>query len=511
MKILTNIARVLVGCLFIFSGIIKNNDPKGTGIKLNEYFDVFAAATQVKQDSLYITINDNLGNKESLVSVLTTFDSVTNLECNQSAVGKTYELNTTDSSNSRDSVLSSDFFVVYQGNSIFNKKYTFNGKYNTINVLVLAGKDSILFKKSFALNANTKFESNTSLPVFKFVKKESMWVGFFRGLRPYSVLFAIIMCVLEVTLGFAVLIGWKPKLTIGLTIILIVFFSFLTFYSAYYNKVTDCGCFGDFIKLKPWTSFGKDIILLVLLLFLYYRRNYIVPFFSKLFSWNAVTLVTLGLTAFAVYCNSYLPVWDFLPYEVGNNIKTMMTAPAGQRQNDSIQMVFVYEKGGVKKDFMLSALPKSEDGWKYLDRKDSIIIKGWKSKIHDFDFSKREDSDIKIKDSLLNGSGYQLLIISGFVEKGYEDAWAEIKTLATDAKAKGIQVYGATSSSLADADVFAVQQQLPFKFNTADNVLLKTMARSNPMVMLWKDATILGKWSCRSIPDIKKIEKLMSK
>ena len=84
MKILTNIARVLVGCLFIFSGIIKNNDPKGTGIKLNEYFDVFAAATQVKQDSLYITINDNLGNKESLLVLnspelkLKNFDATSN-------------------------------------------------------------------------------------------------------------------------------------------------------------------------------------------------------------------------------------------------------------------------------------------------------------------------------------------------------------------------------------------------------------------------------------------------
>jgi hypothetical protein len=157
----------------------------------------------------------------------------------------------------------------------------------------------------------------------------------------------------------------------------------------------------------------------------------------------------------------------------------------------------------------MTSLPKAEDGWKYLDRKDSVIMKGWKSPIHDFGFSKREDNDINIKDSILNGHGYQLLIISGDIEKSNEDAWADVKQMAIDAKAKGIQVYAVTSSSIAEADLFTSEQQLPFKFNNADNVLLKTMMRSNPGVIFWKDATVLGKWSSRNIPKIQKLEKLM--
>ena len=35
------IARILVGLLFIFSGLIKANDPIGFGYKLQEYFEVF--------------------------------------------------------------------------------------------------------------------------------------------------------------------------------------------------------------------------------------------------------------------------------------------------------------------------------------------------------------------------------------------------------------------------------------------------------------------------------------
>lgn len=512
MKILTNITRILVGCLFMFSGIIKSNDPKGTGIKLNEYFDVFASAVQVKQDSVLIKVTGGVNGKiDSVWKNINTSDSIKTIECNTSYI-------TVDKEDSTAPKLAT-FYVVYDNEVVSTIKLekltqieseewiTDSISGTPAYVKVATGSDSVLF--SYKTGESKKKEISYNLPLYKFAKKESIWVAFFRGMRPYSVLLAIIMCVLEVALGFAILIGWKPKLTIWLTIILIVFFTFLTFYSAYFNKVTDCGCFGDFIKLTPWTSFGKDVVLLILILFLYFRRNHIVPFFSKLFSWNAVTVVTLGSIAFAVYCNSYLPIWDFLPYKTGFNVRELMVPPAGQRANDSVQMVFIYEKNGVKQNFMINALPKSEDGWKYVDRKDSIIIKGYKHKYSDFGFAKRDENDIDIKDSLLNAKKYQILIISGALEKSNEDAWAEIKTLATDAKSKGISVYAATSSSIDEADAFVVQNQLPFKFNNADNTLLKTMARSNPLVMFWYDGKILGKWSCRSVPELKKLEKLM--
>ena len=42
MKLLKEFSRYFVGGLFIFSGLIKVNDPVGTSIKLEEYFEVFA-------------------------------------------------------------------------------------------------------------------------------------------------------------------------------------------------------------------------------------------------------------------------------------------------------------------------------------------------------------------------------------------------------------------------------------------------------------------------------------
>ncbi|MES2616593.1 MAG: BT_3928 family protein [Bacteroidota bacterium] len=455
-----------------------------------------------------------MGHEDSSWVNLNIHDSAKYLEINNSAVQKSMVENDADTTGaSMDSVYTTELFVVMDGNTLFQQKYTLKTSEatHTFKLYAVSGSDSTLLDKSYTIASTKKLEEIAGLNVSPLIKDESIFVGFFRALKPYAVFFSVLLCVLEVVLGFAILIGWKPKLILWTTLITIVFFSFLTWYSAVFNKVTDCGCFGDFIKLEPWTSFFKDLVLLILILFLFIRRKHIVPLFSKWFSINAMCIFTLMSISFAVYCNSYLPVWDFLPYEVGNNIKTMMTAPAGQRNSDSVQMVFIYEKDGVKKSFMLNALPKSEEGWKYVDRKDSIIIKAWKSNIHDFDFGKRDEKDVNIKDSILNGHGYQLLIISTELNKSNEDAWEDIRLMATDAKANGIQVYAATSSMLEEADAFSNEMQLPFKFNNADQTLLKTMMRSNPGVYFFKNGTVLGKWSSRNIPKIKKLQKLMTK
>ena len=84
----------------------------------------------------------------------------------------------------------------------------------------------------------------------------------FEYLVPFTLILSVILCTLEIVIGLALLMNYKIKITSVVLLSLILFFTFLTFYSAYFNKVTDCGCFGDAIKLSPWESFTKDIMLL---------------------------------------------------------------------------------------------------------------------------------------------------------------------------------------------------------------------------------------------------------
>ena len=59
-------------------------------------------------------------------------------------------------------------------------------------------------------------------------------------LMPFALIMAAGICIVEIVLGVMVIIGARPKITSRLLMAMILFFTFLTFYSAYFNKVTDC-------------------------------------------------------------------------------------------------------------------------------------------------------------------------------------------------------------------------------------------------------------------------------
>ncbi|MBL7883592.1 MAG: DoxX family membrane protein, partial [Bacteroidia bacterium] len=139
-------------------------------------------------------------------------------------------------------------------------------------------------------------------------------------LVPLALPLAVFICIFEIILGFSLLIGSRVKLTLWLSLLMILFFTFLTFYSAYYNKVTSCGCFGDAIPLTPWQSFYKDVSLLVLIIILFIGKKYLTPIVGSTFETILVAIIIIAAVAFPIYTINYLPVIDFRPYAIGKNI-----------------------------------------------------------------------------------------------------------------------------------------------------------------------------------------------
>ena len=144
--------------------------------------------------------------------------------------------------------------------------------------------------------------------------------SFFHLFVPIALFLSLFLSALEVVLGLAVLLWYRMKITAWVLLVLIVFFTFLTFYSAYFNKVTDCGCFGDAIKLTPWESFFKDLLLVVLIGFIFFKPNQLKS------SWNHLKGDLIVGTAMAIcfilgiVAVSHLPFIDFRAYAVGENI-----------------------------------------------------------------------------------------------------------------------------------------------------------------------------------------------
>ncbi|MEL6917739.1 MAG: BT_3928 family protein, partial [Bacteroidota bacterium] len=199
---------------------------------------------------------------------------------------------------------------------------------------------------------------------------------------PYALNIAIFVVILEVLLGVMLLVGFRIKFTLWSLLGMIVFFTFLTFYSAYFNKVTDCGCFGDAIKLTPWESFTKDVVLLVLIIILLLGRKHIKSIFGPKTK-RIITLIALILCGvFAYYVLNHLPLIDFRPYKIGANIEEGMTVPENAPKA-IFEYAWRFKVGNEEKIIVTNGDYPSVEG-EFIDVETKEIQKGSEPPIHDF-------------------------------------------------------------------------------------------------------------------------------
>ncbi|MBM3912988.1 MAG: DoxX family protein [Sphingomonadales bacterium] len=361
-----------------------------------------------------------------------------------------------------------------------------------------------------------------ALFIFSGLIKANDPLGFGYKLEEYFVVFgtefmaplatgmAIAICVLEVVLGVALWMGWKAKAVIGWLLALILFFTFLTFYSAWFNKVTDCGCFGDFLHLTPWQSFSKDVVLLVMIVLLAINRKTIRPIGPVFLGPFMVALTAIATMGFAFYTWNNLPYLDFRPYAVGKNLPEGMAIPEGAPV-DVYKDLWYYRVDGKVGTYTTEQAPwdiTQANGEKaeYVDRKTELVRQGYKPPIHDFVISD------------LNGNAYTddflqaencLLVISPFLDKASEDAWIKVAGALAWARSRDVRIAILTGSGKGEIETFMTQYAASqWPFYQCDGTVLKTMMRSNPGLMVLRKGTVKALYPARTFPDAKALAAL---
>ena len=321
--------------------------------------------------------------------------------------------------------------------------------------------------------------------------------SFFHYLIPWGLQIGMLMIVLEIVLGVAILLYYRMTVTTWLLLGLMVFFTFLTFYSAYFNKVTDCGCFGDAIKLTPWESFWKDIILMVFVLHLFWHRRRFIPVLRTREGHSAV-LATLLLSLFlGIYAVRHLPYIDFRAYRVGNNIPQQMLA----REQPLIEYTFIKNGEETRSQKYLSPA----EGYQYVS---SRILNEEKSKpkITDYSVSGPEGEDM----TQATFQGPKLIIVIVDVKKASTKNIDALRSLTRELDGK-VESLVLTSSPSEVIEAFRHEHQLAVPYAFADATVLKTIVRSNPGIALWKDGTVLGNWHYNDTPTSEEILDLLKK
>jgi len=280
---------------------------------------------------------------------------------------------------------------------------------------------------------------------YKFQEYFSAEVLNLEFLIPYALPFSILLILAELMLGVMLLLGYLPKFTVLSLFFMILIFLFLTWYSAYYNKVLDCGCFGDAIKLTPWETFYKNIVLLVFILILLFVTKYIRPLIHFNFAKWATFLVFLAFLYITYHVMVHLPIIDFRPYAIGKNI------PEGMKP-DGFELPPIH-------DFYL----ESGDG-------------------------RNLTEDVLKEDKVM-------LIVAYNLNKSDRQGFSKIKEVTDKAIKNGFKVY-ALSASLVD-DFIDIKDEFDLSFDLlfCDETTLKTIIRANPGIVILRNGTVKGKWN----------------
>ncbi|MDY0930509.1 BT_3928 family protein [Chryseobacterium sp. CFBP8996] len=316
-------------------------------------------------------------------------------------------------------------------------------------------------------------------------------------LEKFALLFSILVVVLELFLGFLLLLKLKLKFTLSALIALCIFFGFLTFYSAYFNVVTDCGCFGDAIKFTPWESFVKDVVLLVglIILFVLYRKE-----FKKKDAYsdnNKPENNKFKSIAFGAFCGIMIvimtigiinePIIDFRDYKIGTDLKAEKAKinknPSEYKTVYSMKNSKTGEVLKVNQDDYVNETKYWEEGspWKIEEGKNEskLIKEGYKSEIAKF---KIEDpTGIDLTEEIINAP--KAILVFSYHPK--EVSPELIKTVEAKVNAqKGAVIYGVST----EQNTFKT-----IKNAMMDGTAIKTIARNNPFVLVLEKGKIVDK------------------
>lgn len=318
-------------------------------------------------------------------------------------------------------------------------------------------------------------------------------------LNDYSLIFAVIIIAFEIIAGVALLLGYAFRLFSRLLLLLILFFTFLTAYVLFSGKIKECGCFGDCIKITPWQTFGKDLILLAMILVLYVYRKRIKPLFSPYPSMSILVLTTLFSFGIQWWALEHLPFYDCLPFKVGANIQEGRQAPPGSTP-DVYESVMIYQKDGKTQEFTMENYPWEDPSWEFVDRIDKLVQKGNADPaIKDFFLTDIHGEDQT--EAILTRPGYQFFFFVRDAREAREDHMDRIKSLYTQAQEQGIPFLVFSSTSREAVTPYLERWGIAAApLYVLDGTVSKTAMRSNPGLMLVHDGTVVEKWSFRDYP-----------
>ena len=309
---------------------------------------------------------------------------------------------------------------------------------------------------------------------------------------------SIVLSTSEFLIGMMLLFAIRRRLVSKVTVAVMTVMTAISAWLYIANPVSDCGCFGDAIRLTNGETLTKNIVLLAAALIVARWPLSMARLLSRNTQWIVVNYTVIFILAVSGYSLYYLPQFDFRPYHVGADIRAGMEIPEGAEQPE-FETTFILEKNGTRKEFKLDDYPDST--WTFIDSKTVMTKEGYVPPIHDFSITTAED-DADVTEDIVGDKGYTMMLIAPFLEQADDIHFDEINRLYDYAKRHGYRFLCITASSDKAIGKWRDRTGAEYLFANADETTLKTMIRSNPGLILMHDGRIEGKWSHNALPAV---------
>ncbi len=338
------------------------------------------------------------------------------------------------------------------------------------------------------------------------------------GMYEVSFWMAGLMNLAEFMIGLALIFNVFTNFTMWLALLLMSFFTILTFLLAYYNPITDCGCFGDALKVTNWQTFFKNLIFISIIILLFINRKRLKSNRTIITQWSITSIGVVAFITLTIYCYTHLPIIDFRPYKIGTYLPSQMTIPEGA-PSDVYEQYFVLEDTSNETTLKIESNQYIQDStywysgtkWKFVSTTEpKLIKKGYEPPIHGFSISDKNGNDIT--NDILSDTAISFLLITYNIDKANDEGLKKANQLYLQSQTIGSnRFYAITASSEGEINKKKKALGLAFDFYTCDEIVLKTIVRSNPGLVMLKEGVVLDMWHYNDFPvNEKKLPNLAS-
>ena len=315
---------------------------------------------------------------------------------------------------------------------------------------------------------------------------------------------AVCLAAIEFMTGIFIIVGAYRRSSPVIALLLMLVMTPLTLWLALTDAVPDCGCFGDALHLSNWATFGKNLLLLLGVIYLLLFNKSVRGIYGPAVHWVVAALSFALVMAVAYFGYFTQPLIDYRPYPVGTRL-VASDAEENEQEAGEEDFIFIYSKDGEEHEFSIDSLPDEEDGWEYVTRYHARRPHGkviYRNGTNPNSIAIIDEDEVDVTLDVLTESRQTLLLLfPDLPEVGVADTYT-LNEMNDAAVASDVNIVGLTSATSEEIAEWKDISMASYPIYNMDDSELKMIARGNPAVVYLQDGVIMWKRALTSLNDI---------